>query len=68
MATKISKTEQQWRAESDAHTLAEYQKIINDPSRFKRATSAAAKQEREYREKADALKGISRIKPSSRRK
>lgn len=35
--TKISKEEENWRAEDDARTLMEYQKIISDEKRKERA-------------------------------
>ena len=34
---KISKEEENWRAEDDARTLMEYQKIISDKKRKERA-------------------------------
>ena len=34
---KISKEEENWRAEDDARTLMEYQKIISDEKRKERA-------------------------------
>lgn len=34
---KISKEEENWRAEDDARTLMEYQKIISDQKRKERA-------------------------------
>lgn len=39
--TKISADEQRWRAESDAHTMAEYQNIMEDSKRKAAAIKAA---------------------------
>lgn len=41
MATKMTAQEKKWRAESDARTLAEAQKILQDKARSKAAKSAA---------------------------
>lgn len=64
MAKKQTSREQlDWQAESDAHTLAEYQAIINDNDRLKRATSKAKKLSEDYAERAAALnKSITGIK------
>ena len=41
MATKMTAQEKKWRAESDARTLAEAQKILQDKARSKAAKNAA---------------------------
>jgi len=47
--------EQQWQAESDARTLAEYQEILSDKARLKRATTAAKKQAANLTKRANAM-------------
>ena len=41
MVSKMTAQEKKWRAESDARTLAEAQKILQDKARSKAAKSAA---------------------------
>lgn len=67
MANKVSRSEQQWIAESDADTLARYQEIVGNPNRLKRAISAADKREKELRTRADALRGVTKIRSSKRK-
>ena len=52
---QMSAEELKWQAESDARTLAEYQEIVNDKPRLKRAMDAAQKQIDNLKERADAL-------------
>ena len=51
----VSKEEQDWKAESDARTIADYNEIINDKPRLKRAMAAAEKQVSDLTERAKAL-------------
>ena len=44
MATKMTKQDQQWQAESDARTMAQYQEILSDKARMSRAIKEANKQ------------------------
>ena len=52
---KLTAQDKQWRAESDAHTMASYQEIMNDPSRRKAAIQAARKQADELNKRAVAM-------------
>ena len=44
MATKMSKQDLQWQAESDASTMARYQEIMSDKARMNRAIKEANRQ------------------------
>lgn len=56
MAKKqTSKQELDWQADSDARTLAEYQAIMNNKERLKRATARAEKLSEEYAQQAAML-------------
>lgn len=60
---QTSKQELDWQADSDAHTLAEYQAIMNDKERLKRATARAEKLSEDYAQRAAMLnKSITGIK------
>ena len=67
------KTEKQWEAEGDAHTLATAKQIEADPKRIAAAKKAAPALANEQQGRADALasvtKGIKldRAKPAKRR-
>lgn len=56
MATKLSAQEKKWQAESDARTLAEYQKIMEDSKRAKAAMSKAKELAADYEKSANRLK------------
>ena len=67
----IPKSEQKWRAEDDARTLAQSEAIRVDTARFKRAQQAAKGMAKEAFVKADAMgkiaegkKPVSIIKPN----
>lgn len=47
-----------WRAESDAHIMAEYQAIINDKSRREAAIKAANKQVKDLNARASAMSKV----------
>lgn len=66
---KMSKEEMEWRAESDARTLAEAKAIRKDKVRMKRAVGAAKKMVTEESGRLSALRSISKttIKPRSRK-
>lgn len=55
MATFSKKSEQQWQAESDAHTMATYQEILEDKPRLRRAMAAAKKQATDLNKRASAM-------------
>lgn len=55
-AEELDKKEQEWRAEDDARTLIEYQKIFNDKKRLERAKEKLKEREKEAKE---SLKNVS---------
>lgn len=56
------KSELQWQAESDASTMAQYQEIISDKARLRRATAAARKQASNLTKRANAMDKAASIK------
>ncbi len=54
------KEDMRWRAEADAHTLAEAKAIMGDPSRVKAAASAAKAMAVETAAKLKGLKQVAR--------
>lgn len=56
------KSELQWQAESDASTMAQYQEIISDKARLRRATAAARKQASNLTKRANAMNKAASIK------
>ncbi len=48
--TKLTKEEQKWRAEEDARTLIEFQKIFNDKKRMEEAKKKLKEREKEVKE------------------
>lgn len=66
MTTK--KQEQQWQAESDARTMAEYQQIIGDRNRMSRAIKVAQKQAHDLTKRANAMQTVAKTKSSGRKK
>lgn len=67
MATKISKQDQQWQAESDAHTMAQYQEILSDRARMSRAIKVAQKQAQDLKRRANAMQTVARTKTSRKK-
>lgn len=65
MATKMSKEQLQWQAESDASTMARYQEIINDKARMNRAITEAKKQARDLQQRAANMQNATKFKSSS---
>ncbi len=47
---ELTKEEQKWRAEEDARTLIEFQKIFNDKKRMKAAKEKLKEREKEAKE------------------
>ena len=64
MATKMSKEQLQWQAESDASTMARYQEIINDKARMNRAITEAKKQAKDLQQRAANMQNATKFKSS----
>ena len=56
------KSEQQWQAESDAHTMATYQEIISDKARMNRAIREASKQAKDLNKRANAMRSAASVR------
>ena len=56
------KQEQQWQAESDARTMAQYQEILSDKARMSRAIKEANKQAQDLNKRASAMRSAAHIK------
>lgn len=67
MATKMSKQDQQWQAESDVHTMAQYQEIMSDRARMSRAIKVAQKQAQDLTRRANAMQTVARTKTSRKK-
>lgn len=52
--------EQKWQAESDAHTMAEYQQIVNDKVRMRRAIKVAKTQAAALSKRASAMQSVAK--------
>ena len=61
MATKMTKQDLQWQAESDASTMARYQEIINDKARMNRAIKEANKQAQDLSKRANAMRSAAKV-------
>lgn len=59
---KASMNDKNWQAECDARTMAEYQAIISDKSRMKRAMAEAKRQADALSKQANAMKQVSNSK------
>lgn len=71
MATKMTKQDLQWQAESDASTMARYQEILQDKARMNRAIKEANKQAQDLNKRANAMRSAAKIKtsrPSTKKK
>ena len=66
MAT-TSKQEQQWQAESDARTMAQYQEILSDKARMNRAIKEARKQANDLQKRTNAMQSAAKVKPSRKK-
>ena len=62
MATKMSKQDLQWQAESDASTMARYQEIMSDKSRMNRAIKEAEKQAKDLNKRASAMQNAAKVR------
>lgn len=67
MATKMSKQDQQWQAESDANTMAQYQEIMSDRARMSRAIKVAQKQAQDLTRRANAMQTVAKTKTSRKK-
>lgn len=52
---QIKKQEEQWQAESDARMLAQYQELLDDKPRLRRALEQAKKEEERLSKRAAAM-------------
>ena len=59
-SSKLTKQEKEWRAESDAHALAEAKSIMGDPTRLKAAAHAAKKMVAEKEQIVRSLKQVAK--------
>ena len=66
MATKTSKQELQWQAESDANTMMRYQEIMSDKARMNRAIKEAEKQAKDLNKRASAMQNAAKVRTISR--
>lgn len=64
MATKMTKQDLQWQAESDARTMASYQEILSDKARMNRAIKEANKQANDLNKRASAMRSAANVKSS----
>lgn len=62
-----SKQEQKWQAESDAHTLAQYQEIMSDKARMNRAVRMAEKRAQELTKSANMMQRAANVKSTAKR-
>ena len=60
------KREQQWQAESDAHTMAQYQEIMGDKARMARAIKEAERQAKDLSKRASAMQNAAKMKGTAR--
>jgi len=65
MATKMTKQDLQWQAESDARTMASYQEILGDKARMNRAIKEAEKQARDLNKRASAMQNAAKVRTST---
>ena len=65
MATKMTKQDLQWQAESDANTMARYQEIMQDKARMNRAIKEANKQAQDLNKRANAMRSAATMRTSS---
>lgn len=56
------KSELDWQAQDDAHTMARYQEIMQDKARMNRAIKEARKQATDMEKRASAMKSAANIR------
>lgn len=61
------KQEQQWQAEDDARTMANYQEILSDKNRMNRAIRVAERQAKNLTKRANAMQSVARTKAAGGR-
>ena len=61
------KQEQQWQAEDDARTMANYQEILGDKARMNRAIRVAEKQAKDLTKRANAMQSVARTRANNNR-
>jgi hypothetical protein len=61
------KQEQQWQAEDDARTMANYQEILSDKNRMNRAIRVAERQAKDLTKRANAMQSVARTKAAGGR-
>jgi len=66
MATKMSKQDQQWQAESDVRTMAQYQEILSDKARMGRAIKEAERQAKDLDKRVNAMQSVAKIRTATR--
>lgn len=62
------KQEQQWQAEDDARTMANYQEILGDKARMNRAIRVAQQQAKDLSKRANAMQTVAKTRPNTRKK
>ena len=62
------KQEQQWQAEDDARTMANYQEILGDKARMNRAIKVAQQQAKDLSKRASAMQTVAKTRPNTRKK
>lgn len=60
------KQEQQWQAENDARTMAQYQEILGDKARMSRAIKVAKEQAKDLNKRANAMQTVAQTRTGSR--
>lgn len=60
---QMKKQEEQWQAESDARMLAQYQELLDDKPRLKRALKQAKKEEENLNKQAKAMARAANMSP-----
>ena len=61
---QMKKQEEQWQAESDARMLAQYQELMDDKPRLKRAMAQAKKEAENLKKRFNAMNRASQQTPS----
>ena len=64
MITK--KEEQKWQAQDDARVMAQYQEILGDKTRMRRAIKEAERQAKDLNKRASALQNAAKVKTTTR--
>lgn len=62
ISTASKKEQQKWQAESDAHTMAQYQEILQDKARMNRAIKEASRQAQDLNKRASVMQNAAKMK------